>query len=159
VLNKLKANQISLTPALYLYSPTTADIVRFTKDNAYDDYTSKCADTSYYIQKTHIFSLSFVPVIGSLSFVPGIGFSIDGFDKYSYTFGKYTNVNYKALSYSKSDKSNKVNKLSYLYSANAVYSRRFFMLDSDNKIIYDNGEPVLRPSDINSEYKVDINNV
>lgn len=150
VLNKLKTNQISLTPALYLYSPTTADIVRFTKDDAYDDYISKCASASYYIQKTHIFSLSFVPVID---------LSSDGFDKYSYTFGKYTNVNYKALSYSKSDKSNKVNKLSYLYSANTVYSRRFFMLDSNNKIVYDNGEPVLRPSGINSEYKVDIDNV
>ena len=150
VLNKLKASQISLTPALYLYSPTTTDIVRFTKDNAYEDYTSKCATASYYIQKTHIFSLSFVPVID---------FSSDGFDKYSYTFGKYTNVNYKALSYSKSDKSNKVNKLWYLNSVSDVYSRRFFMLDSNNKIVYDNGEPVLRPSGINSEYKVDIDNV
>ena len=150
MLNKLKASQISLTPALYLYSPTTTDIVRFTKDNAYEDYTSKCATASYYIQKTHIFSLSFVPVID---------FSSDGFDKYSYTFGKYTNVNYKALSYSKSDKSNKVNKLWYLNSVSDVYSRRFFMLDSNNKIVYDNGEPVLRPSGINSEYKVDIDNV
>lgn len=150
VLNKLKTNQISLTPALYLYSPTTADIVRFTKDNAYDDYTSKCAATSYYVQKTHIFSLSFVPFID---------LSSDPIDKYSYTFGKYTNVNYKVLSYSKSDKSNKVNKLWYLNSASDVYSRRFFMLDSNNKIVYDNGEPVLRPSNINSEYKVDVDNV
>lgn len=149
-LNKLKANQISLTPALYLYSPTETDIVRFTNDDAYDDYTSKCAATSYRIQKTHIFSLSFVPIID---------FSSDGFDKYSYTFGKYTNVNYKALSYSKSDKSNKVNKLWYLNSASDVYSRRFFMLGSNNEIVYDNGEPVLRPSNINSEYKVDVDNV
>lgn len=150
VLNKLKTNQISLTPALYLYSPTETDIVRFTNDDAYDDYTSKCADASYYIQKTHIFSLSFVPYID---------FSSYGIDKYSYTFGKYTNVNYKALSYSKSDKSNKVNKLWYLNSASDVYSRRFFMLDSNNKIIYDNGEPVLMPRNINSKYKVDIDNV
>ena len=150
VLNKLKTNQISLTPALYLYSPTETDIVRFTNDDAYDDYTSKCAAASYYIQKTHIFSLSFVPYID---------FSSDGIDKYSYTFGKYTNVNYKALSYSKSDKSNKVNKLWYLNSASDVYSRRFFMLDSNNEIIYDNGEPVLRPRNINSEYKVDVDNV
>ena len=149
-LNKLKANQISLTPALYLYSPTETDIVRFTNDDAYDDYTSKCVSASYQIQKTHIFSLSFVPVID---------YSSEGFDKYSYTFGKYTNVNYKALSYSKSDKSNKVNKLWYLNSASDVYSRRFFMLDSNNKIVYDNGEPVLRPSNINSEYKVDVDNV
>lgn len=149
-LNKLKANQISLTPALYLYSPTETDIVIFTNDDAYDDYTSKCAAASYNIQKTHIFSLSFVPIID---------FSSEGFDKYSYTFGKYTNVNYKALSYSKSDKSNKVNKLWYLNSASDVYSRRFFMLDSNNKIVYDNGEPVLRPSNINSEYKVDVDNV
>lgn len=149
-LNKLKANQISLTPALYLYSPTETDIVRFTNDDAYDDYTSKCIAASYQIQKTHIFSLSFVPAID---------FSSEGFDKYNYTFGKYTNVNYKALSYSKSDKSNKVNKLWYLNSASDVYSRRFFMLDSNNKIVYDNGEPVLRPSNINSEYKVDVDNV
>lgn len=149
-LNKLKANQISLTPALYLYSPTETDIVRFTNDDAYDDYTSKCVAASYQIQKTHIFSLSFVPVID---------FSSEGFDKYSYTFGKYTNVNYKALSYSKSDKSNKVNKLWYLNSTSDVYSRRFFMLDSNNKIVYDNGDPVLRPSNINSEYKVDVDNV
>ena len=150
VLNKLKTNQISLTPALYLYSPTTANIVRFTKDNAYNDYTSKCAAASYYIQKKHIFSLGFVPFID---------LSSNGIDKYSYTFGKYTNVNYKALSYSKSDKSNKVNKLWYLNSASDVYSRRFFMLDSNNEIVYDNGEPALRPSDINSEYKVDVDNV
>ena len=71
----------------------------------------------------------------------------------------YTDVNYKALSYSKSDKSNKVNKLWYLNSASDVYSRRFFMLDSNNEIIYDNGEPVLRPRNINSEYKVDVDNV
>lgn len=150
VLNKLKTNQIKLTPALYLYSPTTADIVRFTEDNAYDDYTSKCATASYYIQKKHIFSLSFVPIID---------LSGDEIDEYSYTFGKYTNVNYKALSYSKSDKSNKVNKLWYLNSASDVYSRRFFMLDSNNEIVSVNGEPVLRPSNINSEYKVDVDNV
>lgn len=150
VLNKLKTNKISLTPALYLYSPTTADIVRFTKDDAYDDYTSKCIAASYNIQKEHVFSLSFVPVIDLI---------IDEIDKYSYTFGKYTNVNYKALSYSKSDKSNKVNKLWYLNSASDVYSRRFFMLDSNNEIVYDNGESVLRPRDINSEYKVDVDNV
>lgn len=150
VLNKLKTNQIKLTPALYLYSPTTADIVRFTEDNAYDDYTSKCATASYYIQKKHIFSLSFVPIID---------LSGDEIDEYGYTFGKYTNVNYKALSYSKSDKSNKVNKLWYLNSASDVYSRRFFMLDSNNEIVSVNGEPVLRPSNINSEYKVDVDNV
>lgn len=150
VLNKLKTNQIKLTPALYLYSPTTADIVRFTEDNAYDDYTSKCATASYYIQKKHIFSLSFVPIID---------LSGDKIDEYSYTFGKYTNVNYKALSYSKSDKLNKVNKLWYLNSASDVYSRRFFMLDSNNEIVSVNGEPVLRPSNINSEYKVDVDNV
>ena len=149
-LNKLKANQISLTPALYLYSPTETDIVRFTNDDAYIGDTASDIEISNLAYKKHIFSLSFIPIILQ------DGYTID---ESNYTFGKYTNINYKALGYSKSDKSNKVNKLSYLYSASAVYSRRFFMLDSNNKIVYDNGEPVLRPSDMNSECKVDIDNV
>lgn len=153
VLNKLKANQIKLAPALYLYSPKT-DIARFTKDNAYDPSTDIQIKLSDHAQKGKIFSLSFVPLI--MHKVDGTKIEID---KHNYTFGKYTNVNYKALSYSKSDKSNKVNKLWYLNSASDVYSRRFFMLDSNDKIVQDNGEPVLMPSDINSEYEVDIDNV
>lgn len=153
VLNKLKANQIKLAPALYLYSSKT-DIARFTKDNAYDPSTDIQIKLSNHAQKGKIFSLSFVPLI--MHEVDGTKIEID---KHNYTFGKYTNVNYKVLGYSKSDKSNKINKLSYLDSASAVYSRRFFMLDSNDKIIYDNGEPVLRPSNINSEYKIDIDNV
>ena len=153
VLNKLKANQIKLAPALYLYSSKT-DIARFTKDNAYDPSTDIQIKLSDHAQKGKIFSLSFVPLI--MHKVDGTKNEID---KHNYTFGKYTNVNYKVLGYSKSDKSNKINKLSYLDSASAVYSRRFFMLDSNDKIVQDNGEPVLRPSDINSEYEVDIDNV
>ena len=156
VLNKLKANQIKLTPALYLYSSKT-DIVKFTentKDNAYDPSTDTQIKLSNRAQKNKTFSLSFVPLI--MKNVDGTDIEID---KFNYTFGKYTNVNYKVLSYTKSDKSNKVNKLWYLNSVSDVYSRRFFMLDSKDKIVYDNGEPVLRPSNINSEYKVDIDNV
>lgn len=150
-LNKLKANQISLTPALYLYSPTETDIVRFTNDDAYVYDTVSDINTSNLVYKKHIFSLSFIPIILKN------GYTINESD---YTFGKYTNINYKVLGYSKSDKSNKVNKLSYLYSASAVYSRRFFMLNSDGNIIKDNnGEPVLKPRDMNSECKVDIDNV
>lgn len=151
VLNKLKTNQISLTPALYLYSPTATDVVRFTNDDAYIDDTASDINISNLAYKKHIFSLSFIPIILQN------GYTID---ESNYTFGKYTNINYKVLGYSKSDKSNKVNKLSYLYSANAVYSRRFFMLNSDGNIIKDNnGEPVLKPRAINSECKVDIDNV
>lgn len=156
VLNKLKTNQIKLTPALYLYSSKT-DIVKFTentKDNAYDPSTDTQIKLSNYAQKNKTFSLSFVPLI--MKNVDGTDIKID---KFNYTFGKYTNVNYKVLSYTKSDKSNKVNKLWYLNSASDVYSRRFFMLDSNDKIVYDNGEPVLRPNNINSEYKIDIDNV
>lgn len=150
-LNKLKANQISLTPALYLYSPTETDIVRFTNDDAYIDGTASDIEISNLAYKKHIFSLSFIPIILQ------DGYTID---KSNYTFGKYTNINYKILGYSKSDKSNKVNKLSYLYSTSAVYSRRFFMLDPDGNIIKDNnGEPVLKPSAINSKCEVDIDNV
>ena len=150
-LNKLKANQISLTPALYLYSPTETDIVRFTNDDAYLYDTANDIKISNLAYKKHIFSLSFIPIILYN------GYTID---ESTYTFGKYTNINYKMLGYSKSDKSNKVNKLSYLYSANAVYSRRFFMLDPDKNIIKDNnGEPVLKPRAINSKCDVDIDNV
>ena len=151
VLNKLKTNQISLTPALYLYSPTATDIVRFTNDDAYIDDTANDIKISNLAYKEHIFSLSFIPIILQ------DGYEIDESD---YTFGKYTNINYKGLGYSKSDKSNKVNKLSYLYSASAVYSRRFFMLGPDKNIIKDNnGEPVLKPRAINSTCTVDIDNV
>lgn len=150
-LNKLKANQISLTPALYLYSPTETDIVRFTNDDAYMGETADDIKISNLAYKKHIFSLSFIPIILH------DGYTID---ESTYTFGKYTNINYKVLGYSKSDKSNKVNKLSYLYSANAVYSRRFFMLDPNKNIIKDNnGEPVLKPRAINSKCDVDIDNV
>lgn len=150
-LNKLKANQISLTPALYLYSSTETDIVRFTNDDAYIGYTVNDIKISNLAYKKHIFSLSFIPIILHNDYT---------IDESTYTFGKYTNINYKVLGYSKSDKSNKVNKLSYLYSADAVYSRRFFMLDPDKNIIKDNnGEPVLKPRAINSKCNVDIDNV
>lgn len=56
VLNKLKVNQISLTPALYLYSSinynvTNEDIIRFTTDNAYDLSTYKQIEKSNEAQK------------------------------------------------------------------------------------------------------------
>lgn len=126
VLNKLKVNQISLVPALYLYSSTTDGIVKFTKDDAYSESTKKQINVSNRAQKNKIFSLSFIPLIGKNSDYSEIDVGHD------YTFGKYTNINYKTLSYSKSDKSNKINKLQYLDSTNTVYSRRFFMLNPDD---------------------------
>lgn len=126
VLNKLKVNQISLVPALYLYSSTTDGIVKFTKDDAYSASTQQQINVSNRAQKNKIFSLSFIPLIGKNSDYSQIDVGHD------YTFGKYTNINYKTLSYSKSDKSNKINKLQYLDSTNTVYSRRFFMLNPDD---------------------------
>ena len=126
-LNKLRVNQISLTPALYLYSSkidntTNTDIIRFTTDNAYDESTYTQIKYSNYAQKYHVFSLSFVPLKGLLP-----TYENATVDEHNYTFGKYTNVNYKILSYSKEDKSNKINKLKYLESASVLYSRRFFI--------------------------------
>lgn len=133
-LNKLKTNQISLTPALYLYSSTTDGIVKFTKDDAYSPSTCKQINKSNQAQRDKVFSLSFVPLIGQDS-----NYKSTKIIETGYTFGKYTNVNYKTLSYSKSDKSNKINKLWYLNSANTVYSRRFFMSNPDDAtIIWEN---------------------
>lgn len=133
-LNKLKTNQISLTPALYLYSSTTDGIVKFTKDDAYSPSTCKQINKSNWAQRDKVFSLSFVPLIGQDS-----NYESTKIIETGYTFGKYTNVNYKTLSYSKSDKSNKINKLWYLNSANTVYSRRFFMSNPDDAtIIWEN---------------------
>lgn len=131
VLNKLKVNQISLTPALYLYSSinynvTNEDIIRFTTDNAYDPSTYKQIEKSNEAQKNRIFSLSFIPLIAEKLDKNG-KYTSTSIDVSNYTFGKYTNVNYKILSYSKDDKSDKTNKLKYLKSANTVYSRRFFI--------------------------------
>lgn len=133
-LNKLKTNQISLTPALYLYSSTTDGIVKFTKDDAYSPSTCKQINKSNWAQRDKVFSLSFVPLIGYDS-----DYKLTKIIETGYTFGKYTNVNYKTLSYSKSDKLNKINKLQYLNSANTVYSRRFFMSNPDDAtIIWEN---------------------
>ncbi len=131
VLNKLKVNQISLTPALYLYSSinyniTNEDIIRFTTDNAYSPSTRQQINISDWAQRRHIFSLSFVPLIGYVD-----DYSITDIDASHYTFGEYTNLNYKILSYSKNDKSDKTNKLKYLESASTVYSRRFFRRTGD----------------------------
>lgn len=152
-LNKLRVNQISLTPALYLYSSkidntTNTDIVRFTTDNAYDKSTYTQIKYSNYAQKYHVFSLSFVPLKGLL---PTYENAI--VDKHNYTFGKYTNINYKILSYSKEDKSNKVNKLKYLESANVLYSRRFFIRNETGSY-----SESLEPRVYNGG-KVDINSV
>lgn len=150
VLNKLKTNQISLTPALYLYSYTTDEIVKFTKDDAYSDSTRQQINISNWAQRNKIFSLSFVPLIGWDE-----DYEITTIKKELYTFGKYTNVNYKTLSYSKSDKSNKINKLEYRYSTDTVYSRRFFMTESGSTVtrILEN----LQPRVFND--RVDIDNV
>lgn len=126
VLNKLKVNQISLTPALYLYSSinyniTNEDIIRFTTDNAYSKLTRQQINISNWAQRNRVFSLSFVPLIGYVD-----DYSVTNIDESHYTFGEYTNLNYKILSYSKDDKSDKTNKLKYLKSASTVYSRRFF---------------------------------
>lgn len=156
VLNKLKVNQISLTPALYLYSSinynvTNEDIIRFTTDNAYDPSTYKQIEKSNEAQKNRIFSLSFIPLIAKA--VDKYGTYTDTYiDTSNYTFGKYTNLNYKVLSYSKDDKSNKTNKLKYLKSTNTVYSRRFFKRDKE-KVYHENLEPRAFSN------KVDIDNV
>ena len=156
VLNKLKVNQISLTPALYLYSSinynvTNEDIIRFTTDNAYDPSTYKQIEKSNEAQKNRIFSLSFIPLIAKA--VDKHGTYTDTYiDTSNYTFGKYTNLNYKVLSYSKDDKSDKTNKLKYLKSANTVYSRRFFKRDKE-KVYHEN----LKPRAFSN--KVDIDNV
>lgn len=156
VLNKLKVNQISLTPALYLYSSinynvTNEDIIRFTTDNAYDPSTYKQIEKSNEAQKNRIFSLSFIPLIAKA--VDKYGTYTDTYiDTSNYTFGKYTNLNYKVLSYSKDDKSDKTNKLKYLKSANTVYSRRFFKRDKE-KVYHENLEPRAFSN------KVDIDNV
>lgn len=131
VLNKLKVNQISLTPALYLYSSinyniTNEDIIRFTTDNAYSQSTRQQINISNWAQRNRVFSLSFVPLIGYVD-----DYSITNIDESHYTFGEYTNLNYKILSYSKDDKSDKTNKLKYLKSASTVYSRRFFRRTGD----------------------------
>lgn len=131
VLNKLKVNQISLTPALYLYSSinyniTNEDIIRFTTDNAYSPSTRQQINISNWAQRNRVFSLSFVPLIGYVD-----DYSITNIDKSHYTFGEYTNLNYKILSYSKDNKSDKTNKLKYLKSASTVYSRRFFRRTGD----------------------------
>lgn len=156
VLNKLKVNQISLTPALYLYSSinynvTNEDIIRFTTDNAYDPSTYKQIEKSNEAQKNRIFSLSFIPLIAKAVNIYGT-YTDTYIDTSNYTFGKYTNLNYKVLSYSKDDKSDKTNKLKYLKSANTVYSRRFFKRDEE-KVYHEN----LKPRAFSN--KVDIDNV
>ena len=156
VLNKLKVNQISLTPALYLYSSinynvTNDDIIRFTTDNAYDLSTYKQIEKSNEAQRNRIFSLSFVPLIAESVDKNG-KYTDTSIDTSNYTFGEYTNLNYKILSYSKDDKSNKTNKLKYLKSASTVYSRRFFKRDKEN-IYKENLEPRAFSN------KVDIDNV
>lgn len=156
VLNKLKVNQISLTPALYLYSSinynvTNDDIIRFTTDNAYDPSTYKQIEKSNEAQRNRIFSLSFVPLIAESVNKNG-KYTDTSIDTSNYTFGEYTNLNYKILSYSKDDKSNKTNKLRYLKSASTVYSRRFFRRTGENKYAKDLNPRVF-------DNRVDVDNV
>ena len=160
VLNKLKVNQISLTPALYLYSSinynvTNEDIIRFTTDNAYDPSTYKQIEKSNEAQKNRIFSLSFIPLIAEKLDKYGTYTDIS-IDTSNYTFGKYTNLNYKVLSYSKDDKSDKTNKLKYLKSTNTVYSRRFFRRTGSTE---SNAYSEQLYPRVYSDGKVDIDNV
>lgn len=160
-LNKLKVNQILLTPALYLYSskidqlvegkPINTDIVRFTedmKDNAYDESIPLLIKSSNASQKNKIFSLSFTPITID-----------DKVDDLNYTFGKYINVNYKILSYLKEDKSNKINKLKYLETSSTIYSRRFF-IGNDDGSYSEQLNPRISDRDYDTnEYKIDIDHV
>lgn len=154
VLNKLKVNQISLTPALYLYSSinyniTNDDIIRFTTDSAYDPSTRKQIKISNQAQRNRVFSLSFVP-LKCEKLLPDGTYEKKTIDKSNYTFGEYTNLNYKILSYSKDDKSDKTNKLKYLESASTVYSRRFFRRTGEKG--YDK---CLEPRDFDDRIDVD----
>ena len=154
VLNKLKVNQISLTPALYLYSSinyniTNDDIIRFTTDSAYDPSTRKQIKISNQAQRNRVFSLSFVPLKCEKLLSDGT-YEKKTIDESNYTFGEYTNLNYKILSYSKDDKSDKTNKLKYLESASTVYSRRFFRRTGEKG--YDK---CLEPRDFDDRIDVD----
>ena len=154
VLNKLKVNQISLTPALYLYSSinyniTNEDIIRFTTDSAYNESTYKQIKESNKAQRNRVFSLSFVPLKCEKLLSDGT-YDKKTIDKYNYTFGEYTNLNYKILSYSKDDKSDKTNILKYLESASTVYSRRFFRRTGEKG--YDK---CLEPRDFDDRIDVD----
>ena len=124
-LNKIKTNQASLVPALYLYAADTSKMHIYYKsvsqDTAYSPSTEVQIDTSNWAQRKKLFSLSYVPLIGyneeySKTDVKGL----------DYMYGKYTVINYKILDYSKKSKSTDTNQLYYLNSSSVVYSRRFY---------------------------------
>ena len=154
VLNKLKVNQISLIPSLYLYSTDSYNIIKY--DNSLPD-TAYSSDTKGQIIKSNqatrnkIFSLSYIPLIENSG-----DYTNTYVDHQQYTFGKYTVLNYKTLDYSKTAKSNKINILSYLNSSNFVYSRRFYYTKGaeiiDNYCDVPEAVPIIEPNIWNEEY-------
>ena len=154
VLNKLKVNQISLIPSLYLYATDSYNIIKY--DNSLPD-TAYSSDTKGQIIKSNqatrnkIFSLSYIPLIENSG-----DYTNTYVDHQQYTFGKYTVLNYKTLDYSKTAKSNKINILSYLNSSNFVYSRRFYYTKGaeiiDNYCDVPEAVPIIEPNIWNEEY-------
>lgn len=154
VLNKLKVNQISLIPSLYLYATDSDNIIKY--DNSLPD-TAYSSDTNGQIIKSNqatrnkIFSLSYIPLIENSG-----DYTNTYVDHQQYTFGKYTVLNYKTLDYSKTAKSNKINILSYLNSSNFVYSRRFYYTKGaeiiDNYCDVPETVPIIEPNIWNEEY-------
>lgn len=154
VLNKLKVNQISLIPSLYLYATDSYNIIKY--DNSLPD-TAYSSDTKGQIIKSNqatrnkTFSLSYIPLIENSG-----DYTNTYVDHQQYTFGKYTVLNYKTLDYSKTAKSNKINILSYLNSSNFVYSRRFYYTKGaeiiDNYCDVPEAVPIIEPNIWNEEY-------
>lgn len=154
VLNKLKVNQISLIPSLYLYSTDSYNIIKYDNslpDTAYSSVTKGQIIKSNQATRNKIFSLSYIPLIENSG-----DYTNTYVDHQQYTFGKYTVLNYKTLDYSKTAKSNKINVLSYLNSSNFVYSRRFYYTKGaeiiDNYCDVPEAVPIIEPNIWNEEY-------
>lgn len=154
VLNKLKVNQISLIPSLYLYTTDSDNIIKYDSslpDIAYSSDTKGQIIKSNQATRNKIFSLSYIPLIENSG-----DYTNTYVDHQQYTFGKYTVLNYKTLDYSKTAKSNKINILSYLNSSNFVYSRRFYYTKGteiiDNYCDAPEAVPIIEPNIWNEEY-------
>lgn len=154
VLNKLKVNQISLIPSLYLYATDSYNIIKYDNslpDTAYSSNTKGQIIKSNQATRNKIFSLSYIPLIENSG-----DYTNTYVDHQQYTFGKYTVLNYKTLDYSKTAKSNKINVLSYLNSSNFVYSRRFYYTKGaeiiDNYCDVPEAVPIIEPNIWNEEY-------
>lgn len=154
VLNKLKVNQISLIPSLYLYATDSYNIIKYDNslpDTAYSSVTKGQIIKSNQATRNKIFSLSYIPLIENSG-----DYTNTYVDHQQYTFGKYTVLNYKTLDYSKTAKSNKINILSYLNSSNFVYSRRFYYTKGaeiiDNYCDVPETVPIIEPNIWNEEY-------